>query len=277
MRLALERIRKQATESRFFDSVTTYTEADIPRDYFFKVLGMLHPTSQRNSVKWYMWKPYFIQRHLSKIPEGDIVIFLDAGCHINSAGKTKFNYYLQMLANGCGIMAVQIDAKHPEYVWTKKDVFDYFGVTNNTMYTHSPQICAGHVFLKKNSTAVKFINEWVTTIFENITLYDDTPSKNENFMGFIETRWEQSIFSILCKIYNVSTLPISDFESNDWDNLKETPIHDRRDRGKNIRLRYYIYKILSAFTWGRFRTKCRRKVEWFEDSYGFYLLKGERL
>lgn len=273
MKLALDRIIRQANQSDFFDVITSYTEKDIPYDFFIKVIDSLHSKSQKNSVRWYLWKVYFINLYMERMAYGDILVFLDAGCHINPKGKEKFFDYLTRLEAGNGIMAVMIDENHPEYAWTKADVFAHFGVMNDTNYTHTPQICAGHVFLQKNVLSMSFVKEWVSCVFENIHIYDDTPSHTCNFPGFKGHRWEQSIFSILCKKYHACILPLSDFEAEDWNALHLTPFHDRRDRGSKIRFRYLVYRLLRTVALGRLKKKCKDKIKWFETHYGFYLQK----
>jgi hypothetical protein len=41
---------------------------------------------QRGGGYW-IWKPYIIKKHLDKINDNDILIYMDAGCSININGK----------------------------------------------------------------------------------------------------------------------------------------------------------------------------------------------
>ncbi|ADG72783.1 hypothetical protein [Brachyspira murdochii] len=81
----------------------------------------------------------------------------------------------------------------------------------------------------RNDINIKFVNKWIQVYYDDFSLSDDTPSKIANADIFREHRHDQSIFSILSKIYNFYTISYKEFEVND----KKFPINALRDK-KNI-------------------------------------------
>lgn len=49
--------------------------------------------------------------------------------------------------------------------------------------------------------------------------------------GFVENRYDQSIFSILCKLRGITTLDGSETYAENWEQLSLFPFQDRRDMG----------------------------------------------
>lgn len=50
------------------------------------------------------------------------------------------------------------------------------------------------------------VKEWMNVFYNDMHLVDDTPSLIKNSDDFIEHRHDQSIFSILSKLYNAATI-----------------------------------------------------------------------
>lgn len=58
-----------------------------------------------------------------------------------------------------------------------------------------------------------------------------SPSASPNLPGFVENRYDQSIFSILCKLRGITTLDGSETYAENWEQLSLFPFQDRRDMG----------------------------------------------
>lgn len=120
----------------------------------------------------------------------------------------------------------------PEYKWTKGDIFRHFGVSQEDGHiTHTQQIAGGHVFLKKNPLTESLIRDWLHVFYDHLHLADNTPSASPNLPGFVENRYDQSIFSILCKLRGITTLDGSETYAENWEQLSLFPFQDRRDMG----------------------------------------------
>jgi hypothetical protein len=183
--------------------------------------------------------------------DGDLLQYTDAGCYLNPKGLKKLDEYFIMAQNSeLGILAFQSNPPifHNEKIklldlqeskWTKGDLCDAMQVRSNSDIMDTQQIGATVIFIKKCDESVKIISKWLDVYKQDFNLIDDSNSKSENPSGFIEHRHDQSIFSLVAKLFKVQT--ISSYEywypngknppKPDWEILKDYPIHAKRDRG----------------------------------------------
>lgn len=204
MSAALERLGRQAEALDFFDEITLFTEHDLSAEFTSRMGRYLTPSCR--GFGYWSWKPWAIHHVLQEMEEGDRLLYLDAGCHINANGTERFREYVNMLDRDSRGMLVFTNGQ-PEYKWTKGDIFRHFGVSQEDGHiTHTQQIAGGHVFLKKNPLTESLIRDWLHVFYDHLHLADNTPSASPNLPGFVENRYDQSIFSILCKLRGITTL-----------------------------------------------------------------------
>lgn len=229
MSAALDRLGRQAQSLEFFDEITLLTEHDLPAEFTSRMGKYLTPSCR--GFGFWSWKPWSIHHILQQMREGDRLLYLDAGCHININGAARFREYVDMLDRDSHGMLV-FNNGQPEYKWTKGDIFRHFGISGgDTWITHTQQIAGGHVFLKKNPLTENLIREWLHTFYDHLHLVDNSPSASPNLPGFVENRYDQSIFSILCKLRGITALNSEETYAEDWEELSSFPFQDRRDMG----------------------------------------------
>ncbi len=232
-----------------YDRIQILTEIDL--DYDFKTRFKQYLTFGSRGYGYWCWKPQIILQTLANMDNGDILQYTDAGCRLNIKGRNRLNDYFEMASTiPKGILAFQTKKPDPplvydgrnlldlrDYKWTKGDLLDYFNVRNRKDIINTPTIGAGIIFIKKCSESISIIKTWLKTIDDNFCFIDDTLSVSPNVDGFIEHRHDQSIFSLLCKINNITTLSAYEYwypsktkrYKADWDELKQFPIHAKRD------------------------------------------------
>lgn len=220
----LRRLRRQA--KRFgFDPVKTLIVDETGLDASFRerTRDILKP--EVRGYGYWSWKPQVILQALSKMDDGDILVYADAGCHLNPRGRDKLLSYIPtVMAQGLGVFQMTQLERH----WTKGDLFDYFG-SRAPILSDTGQIFAGIVFAQKTNDVAKTFQEHLELLLSRTELVDDSPSHSPNFPGFIQSRYDQSAFSLRCKTKQLKTFDISDTcEINDG---LERPIIARRDRG----------------------------------------------
>lgn len=155
--------------------------------------------------------------------DDDILLYADVGCHLNKEAINKFYKYLDIvIENG----ALCFELGHVEKSWTKSDLFNYFNVLDNKNITDTFQRAATSFLLLKNDINLNIVNKWLQVYYDDFSLADDTPWKISNSEKFIENRHDQSIFSILSKIYNFYAISYKEFETKN----KNFPIHSLRDK-----------------------------------------------
>ena len=205
---AKKRICDEARSVGWFDTITSYGPEDLDLEFQNKFKDIL--VRPRGGGYW-IWKPYIIKKHLEKIKDNDILIYMDAGCTINPSGIDRFNEYMEMLNNsdhGC----ISFGLEHLEKIYTNKELFDYFDVDINSDIANSSQIISGIIMLKKNRNCINIVDLWLKTVHDNPILFTDDYNINLCNKGrceYIETRHDQSILSIISKLYG-STLLLAD-------------------------------------------------------------------
>ncbi len=257
---ARSRIVRQAQKLGVFDAVYGYDEADLVASFRERYRDKLVNGSR--GFGYWCWKPQVILQALDEMSEGDILQYTDAGCHLNSAGKARLDEYFEIAARtASGVLAFQ--ATTPTYPlpdlpcepldlienrWVKGDLLDHLGVRQDSSIVQTPTIGATVILIRNCDASRRLIQKWAAVVDEDFHLIDDTPSISPNFPEFVEHRHDQSIFSLLCKMYGVETLsayeywfPGRDGVTPDWGVLKKYPIHARRDRG------FWPKKVASKF------------------------------
>lgn len=233
MAAATTRIAKQAEAMNFFDEIHVMNEADLGEEFRERWKDVMRPGVR--GFGYWCWKPYIIRRKLEQLEEGDILLYCDAGCHLNPGGIERLKIYCESLKNdSLGIKAFNafsgiIDVR--ERRWTKGDVFEYFSCREQKNITESKQVAATQIILRKCETSINFFNDWLWTIENDFSLIDDSVSKSQNLRGFIEHRHDQSIFSVLYKLRGGVTFSEEETEVSIGKDMSSYPIWDVRDRG----------------------------------------------
>lgn len=246
------RLQVQAHEFKVFDDIVLYSERDLDKSFRNTFQKLLRPYSK--GYGYWCWKPQVIYQTLCKMKEGDILLYMDLGSHLNVSGKDRFMDYIDHVSKSeTGILAFRSPV-HIERKLTKMDVFRYFQVEEDKFYTDTTQIEATHIFIRKCRTSIDFINEWLHVLYDNSGLFTDSISQFPEFVEFEEHRHDQSVFSILAKKYCIETLSTNETYSEDWNTMDSYPLLAKRDKVLNHwwQKKYYgkiakLYKLLWLF------------------------------
>lgn len=268
LKKSINRLKKQAYETKFYDEVKIITEDDL--DYNFKIhLKKIISDGNMRGYGYFMWKPYIVKKLLSEINNGDVINYVDVGFHIIKKNSERFKDYIKFISGkDKWILPFQYHFKlskeienisfpyREERKYSKGDLLNYYGFYDNSTVTETPQYMAGCFFIKKCDESVNFVNEWLDIFYKRIDLVNDTQSKIKNLNGFLENRHDQSVFSILCKKYNL--MSFSAYEC-DWAylNNKRTWIHNKTS--PLIARRDLQYNLLRAFLNRQKKNFLRRK------------------
>ena len=247
-RSARERLVAQALAIGVFDELVAVSEADLDREFLNR-----HPhrlVAGSRGFGYWRWKPQIILQCLRGMNDGDVLMYVDAGCHINAEGRQRLEQYIERVAaNEHGFLGFQARLPEPpliydgrplpEYLeahWTKGDLLDRLDCRYKPWITQTPPIGAGVFLIRAQSVSVSMIVNWQSIMDEQPTLLDDTPSVSANLPGFREHRHDQSILSLLAKEAGVDTLssfeywyPMPGGRQADWEALRKFPVHARRD------------------------------------------------
>lgn len=236
---SLRRIGKEARESGFFDKIYLYNEKNL--DWQFRKSHRQYFRDYPRGYGYWIWKSYLISKIMrEKMHEGDILVYLDAGCEIKSSGKKRFFEYVELL-NVYSIVLFR-ETNQTERKRTKYDILQYFHVENDMNLINSSQFLSGAIFLRKDSFSIRLINLWKETCeLGKTTLLCDTPSNHKEFDGYIENRHDQSLLSIICKTMDkeiinedagnyIYILHADEFWRTDWKGMEKFPFWAKRNK-----------------------------------------------
>ena len=205
MAYSLRRIGRQARKLGIFDEVILYTPKDLPQ--YVRDTNLL---GFSRGGGFMCWKPAVIYETLQKFDDGDIAVWVDAGCTLRKS--TEWKILLSLMEKYDTVCFQYEDKAYPEWekfgttspaegYWTKRFTLEFLEdyLQNNTI-RDIPQILTGVIFMKgKNNTVLK---QWRDLIIKNPALVAD-PDKEEiknQLPTFIGHRHDQSVFTPLAAL-----------------------------------------------------------------------------
>ena len=249
LRPSAMRLARQAAAMRIYDRVVIMNERDLEPAFLARYRNRLRRGSR--GFGYWVWKPEVLRQVSATCADGDILHYLDIGCHLHPPGRAHLEEYFTLAAEAeCGMLAFALRLPeghvasrwhgHPptdlmERCWTKGDLFDHLGVRHQADIVNTPQVIATHFLMRCGPTSRAFLDRWAAVWAHDFALMDDTPSRSDNLPGFIEHRHDQSAFSILCKLGGVHTLSAVECEypspdgRADWAALALFPVHACHD------------------------------------------------
>ena len=175
-----------------FDKILNY-DIDSMMDQNYREQHSAILKVKRGAGLW-LWKVYFIEKALrEECCEGDILFYADAASFF-------FRSVRPVLSQMAGdIFAVNVPFVEEEF--TKRETFEIMGLTD-VKYTKTRQFHASFMAFKRSEQTISFVREW-KQLCEDIRLLSQDVCFGNQIDNFIAHRNDQSIFSLLCKKYNV--------------------------------------------------------------------------
>lgn len=206
-----DRIIYEAKRMNIFDNITFYTEKDFDEE-FINRCGKEFKDFRRGYGYW-SWKPYIIKKELEKLNDGDVVVYADSGCMFVRKNKETLKEWINIAANSESGILSPCFGPYIEHDWTRGDLYDYINKTYNKnnidIFDNAIQCGCGVSLYTKNDKCVDFVNQWYDVMTNHFHLCTDEPSSLPNHPNFKENRHDQSVFSMLSKIYGIETIETS--------------------------------------------------------------------
>ncbi len=216
MRNAGRRIAREARESGFFSSnqIENSTSLSDHEPVFWREHGP-YITNPANNLGFgnYLWKPFIIHKQLSAIPEGDTLLYLDAGCHLNLKTESaikRFTEYLEMASSQGSVVTQLLSGSFGindlrERSWTSPKLIEELHISEEQQ--KSNQIQAGVLFLQKNETNLALTKEWLRYSISDGYRFLERDDWVDADGNPCTSRFDQSIFSCLAKKYGLNAIP----------------------------------------------------------------------
>ena len=192
------------------DGVFSWSKNDLIQTDFYKENKSI--LDQPRGAGYWAWKSFIIFDSLSRIDEGDFIIYYDVGG--KQLGSFEINVDVDpiiewTLQNSNGILPgfYRPDTLNKHY--TKKDCFFYMGCDKEKYWNH-PQIGATWSIWQKNDLSMEIISEYMEYSQDSRVITDSlNQSGGENNTGFIDHRHDQSILTNLAIKYGLRCHPIT--------------------------------------------------------------------
>jgi hypothetical protein len=201
---AKNRISQEAKLFNEFKSISVYGPDNIKKWVADKYQDIL---SQRRGGGYWLWRPFLVYEKMQSIKHNDIIVYTDAGCHLNPQGKKRFFEYIDMLKHSkYGILSFQMSGNNnigslcKEKVWTTRQIFEYFNIDEqNSEIKETGQYLGGVFILQKNKHSMNYLREFIKCIIKDKLLITDYYNNKNQASYFKDNRHDQSISSVLRK------------------------------------------------------------------------------
>jgi len=232
-----KRLSYQAKQLRFFDSINVYGKESLSEDFKNKYSEIL---SQHQGGGFWIWKSFLLLNLLKKTKNNDVILYLDAGSTLNPNGVKRLQEYFDTLYHSDKSF-LRFDIGLEEKYWTSKEVFKYFNLEIDSNYGNSNQLAGGILFVKNTQESKLFFEEFFKVIDSDQKLITNHYKKNQ-VAGFRAPRHDQSILSLMGKIYGSIIIPDETYFHENPKDQYEYPILTVRDGNYNFwqKIKYYI-------------------------------------
>jgi len=244
-----------AKYSGFFDQCIGYSFKDLDGNFINKYKEVL--TMKRGGGYW-LWKLNIIEKTLNEMQKDDILIYSDAGSSFNYHAKKRFQEYIEMVNDEKNYPHLRFESEshHIENEWTSRELFDYFGLKEDSKHGSSTQLSGGQMLFKKTDHTLDLLDSFHKVLEFDINLITDYYNDTKQIPQFKECRHDQSIWSLLSKTKGCIKLN-NEIEFKGMPDLQyDFPFLAVRRKGHGLRDRI-IYKV--------FKNSKKSKPEYFRN------------
>jgi hypothetical protein len=210
-----------------FDHVCAYGRVDLPKSFVNKTSPWIN---HKKGGGYWIWKPYILKNAFEKLNDGDILIYLDAGCQLNKAGKKRYEEYIALAKANTGSLGFVLTGK-PEVAYCNDAVFSHFNINKYADLQENNQIAATCLVFIKNDFTATLIEEFYQMALNYPQLFSNSLNKITTRPDFIGHRHDQAIFSILRKLRGSALIPDETW-AEDFTTINDKPFWARRIKDK---------------------------------------------
>ena len=162
------------------DEAKIYRPEDIDKEFLQENKAIF---DQPRGYGYWLWKPYFIDRELKQMKDGDFLVYTDAGIEF----VNNINHIIDRMMRDIWVFGNKWEHLH----WCKADVMKAINC-----WTSGTQVQASVIIIRNSVWAREFVNEWLMWCTVS-GMIDDSPSNAQNHPEFREHRHDQAILTTL--------------------------------------------------------------------------------
>ena len=179
---SLHRLRREAEAMGCFKSVTLLSAEDLGGDYW-SACGDFVRTHPRRGYGFWSWKPYVIHRHLASLPEGEVLLYVDAGFSMNAEGLERLQAYVRRATTHPSGWFV-FETGSPVGSYTKRSLLRAHGADDATTRA-LPMLQAGCQFIVARPDNVALAKNWYEGMQVRDLIDDSRPRPETEFDSLI--------------------------------------------------------------------------------------------
>ena len=194
-----ERLAFEATRTAWFQNVTVFGSGDLPLAFKSRYFEILQ--NKRGGGYW-VWRAQLFEQYLERLDEGDILVYVDAGCNVNFEGKERMMEYVRMVEQSpYDVLAFQ--GGEPENFYTTEHVFKFFNVSANNSAVYDTMQYAAGILIMQKGPHLRTVLAMVRHALEfDAWLFSDRYNAENVLLNpaFRDARHDQSILSVVLKL-----------------------------------------------------------------------------
>lgn len=155
--------------------------------------------NNKRGAGFWCWKAFALKQILKLSNPNDIIIYVDSGTYFNKSIEN-----IREFINENDLLVFQHSGHYEQLEYTKMNAVKYFGYSGDWCKTEGKQnqLMAAFIGIKNNRNGVLLIDEWLISLSPgNSKLFNDDPSDIPNCDGFIESRHDQQMLSLIIYKY----------------------------------------------------------------------------
>lgn len=178
-----EKLQEQAEDFDLFEVISLYNEFDLPGS--FRNDFRIYLKDDIRSLGYWIGKPRIILDTLARMNDGDVLLYVDMDCHLNSRGEEKmFSYLKEVKENASGFLVSE----------------DYCQV----------------IFIRKEPETVALLQSWRDIYYNDFHLVGESASILSKEKDLLTHRYDPSVFSLLLKQHGASVIPLEEVYRPVW-------------------------------------------------------------
>ena len=195
---------QQAKDYAIFDAIKSLSPAEYSAHFKIATQPYIH---QARGGGFYLWKPWCMKTISDQYPDGTVVVYADAGCSFNPNGKKRMDDYLRFLET---YSCIRFQMPFSEEQYTTVRTLEYLQADENSR--KSGQYLAGIQLFRLCTQSRFLINRWYELAVTRPDLFSDVYNAESRaiYSEFQDHRHDQSIFSVLTKLYPEGVLTLRD-------------------------------------------------------------------
>ena len=189
----------------------------------------------------WIWKPKIILDTLKTLPANDILVYCDAGMHLNTRGLRRYADYLELLETTHIVTFALNDAYKTQH-YVKRDAINAY-YPEFASQELAPYCYAGVMMLRNTPETVALVTDWLA-LCETYSFLDTSPSVATELPCYLGNDCDNGLFNLCLAKHKISRAVYPD-ETNlytqdgqqfygasreDWEHLAAFPFQCRRLR-----------------------------------------------